>query len=320
MMSNLEKLGLQIQKETPDGNCWFYAVARQLYGDPSQFQELRNDFANHFDILAKSPEESERFLYPFGKYDTNAKGDIVYAIETIPELNLKEGDPIPALGLYEELLRIPGFRPPSSGSTYPQEVVKAYANSLRRGMYAGDIESTLLHRLYGVTVRIFTRRGSDVVHTRTFNSIPNTAPRPDFYRRCFPPECINLLYNGTNHYDSLIRRTQPQTDPFTKRGMNLNTYTSLKKEASNIGMNVEEYLNQQSRMRSLERNTRRRKKNAVVAAVVQYGNTAGVLNNVAQTNLHILNKQTRNSYLRSLSRRLGMANANALRKKYNETA
>jgi hypothetical protein len=137
-----------------------------------------------------------------------------------------------------------GFRPPAKEeAASPQEVVKAYADSLRSGMYAGDIESTLLHQLHGVVVRIFTANGPDVIHTRSFDSIPNWAARPDFYRQCYPPDCINLLYNGYNHYDSLVKRkpataaapapseVDPNIAEAESLGMNLNNYKAAKKFA-----------------------------------------------------------------------------------------
>lgn len=203
---NLDRLGLQFQRETPDGNCWFYAVARQLYGDVSQAGRLRAELATYFDQVAADKARSEQFVFPNGMYDVNVAGQIRYANRNVPLLGLKKGEPILANNIYDELTQIVGFRPPAKGEkATPQEIAQAYADSLRRGMFAGDIESSLIQQIHGVVIRIYTRKGKDVVHTRTFDAIPNWAPRPDFYRQCFPPECINLLYNGINHYDSLVR-------------------------------------------------------------------------------------------------------------------
>lgn len=300
---NLNRLGLTFQSETPDGNCWFYAVARQLYGDPSKAGVLRRELADYFDRVARDPKASERFVYPNGKYDVNASGAIRYANRNMPSLDLKKGDPIPAMSLYSELIQIQGFKPPAKGeAATEQEIVKAYANSLRSGMYAGDIESALIHRLYGVIVRIFTRRGADVIHTRSFDSIPDWAERPDFYRRCFPPECINLLYNGINHYDSLL------LDP-------------LASEAASFGMNVNTYRKAKGYAKQVENNTRRRKKNAVIARVLQnFPGRENIVEEMVKKNTHFMDTNVRSSFLREKAKELGLANRDALGKIYNTTA
>ena len=107
---NLDRLGLKFQRETPDGNCWFYAVARQLYGDVSQAGRLRAELATYFDQVAADKARSEQFVFPNGMYDVNASGQIRYANSNNPLLNIKKGEPIPANNIYDELTEIVGFR------------------------------------------------------------------------------------------------------------------------------------------------------------------------------------------------------------------
>lgn len=332
---NLDRLGLVLQREIPDGNCWFYAVARQLYGDPSQHRRLRNELASHFDRIAKDRSSSERFVFPNGMIDVNAAGRPRYANRNMPLVKLKKGDPIPAPSIYYELTQIVGFRPPEKGDTStPQEIVKAYADSLRGGMYAGDIESTLIHELYGVVVRTFIPRGNDVVHIRSFDSIPNYAPRPDFYRKCFPPECINLLYNGVNHYDSLVMAPtrkaaeDPNAANAAAFGMSVNNYKRAKKQAENFekqkavqkappppSLPSRPVVSAVSQVASFTR-----KKRAVINAIKSYaGSGTPTLQTIGRNLLPTLNEPSRNTLLRKTAMSIGMS-SNALVQKFKTTA
>ena len=319
---NLDCLGLLVQKENPDGNCWFYAVARQLYGDPSLHHKLRNELSDYFDNIAKDPIESEKFLYPNGRIDVNFSGNPRYANRNMPLLNLKKGDPIPALSIYFELTQIVGFNPPEKGEdSSPQEIAQAYANSLRNGMYAGDIESSLIHKLHRVVVRIFTTRGNDVIHTRTFDSIPNTAQRSNFYRKCLPPYCINLLYNGVNHYDSLVMR-HTEKEEANAFGMNEQTYAKKKKNAENFeqqkSISIPSSIPPKSMLASFTR-----KKRSVINAIKSYyssANSRNILKNVGLSLQSTMTNSEKESYLRKVAKSLGMADEEALIKKFKTTA
>ena len=43
----LKKKGCGIEKMEEDGNCFFRAVARQVYGDPEKYQKVRDEVVDH---------------------------------------------------------------------------------------------------------------------------------------------------------------------------------------------------------------------------------------------------------------------------------
>jgi hypothetical protein len=197
-------MGVDFARAPGDGSCFFHAIGRQV--GLSQ-QQVRNRFADYYDGIARDAARTEQFLYAgAGREQRNVAGRPIRQPANVPLLGVRAGNVVqnPRVVELEGWHGIEGYEAPANEATATdREWVQSYANSLRRGMYGGNPEIELFSRLFpGVTLRVYTRDGNDVRHTRS------EGPRAGvggYYAECFPPECINILYNGGNHYDYLVR-------------------------------------------------------------------------------------------------------------------